>query len=157
MEIERKWLLDSIPTEFSKVEPIPYLRYIVYSDDSVELRVQKKGTAFEIQRMVKKSNISRINSKMKISENEFLLLSRTSDKYISRKSYTIGNRAVKVYNDEYTGLIRYEVEFKSEKEAKNYQPPSWVKVEITGNVLANDSKLINLNREIFLQELNKLI
>ncbi len=64
---------------------------------------------------------------------------------------------MKVYDGEYTGLIRYEVEFKTEKEAQEYVAPEWAKIEITGTVLANDSKLITLSRDIFLQELNKII
>lgn len=157
MEIERKWILDKIPSEFMKCTPIPYLRYIIFTDDTVELRVQRKGNKFELERKEKATALSRKSLKVRISEGEFNILKSTSDKYISRESLTLGNRSVKVYDGEYTGLIRYEVEFKTEEEAKRYTPPTWAKIEITGNVLANDSKLITLSRDIFLQELNKII
>ncbi len=157
MEIERKWILDKIPAEFMKCTPIPYLRYIIFTDDNVELRVQRKGDQYELERKEKATALSRKSIKVTISEGEFNTLKSTSNDYISRESLTSGNRAVKVYDGEYTGLIRYEVEFKTEKEAREYVAPEWAKIEITGTVLANDSKLITLSRDIFLQELNKII
>ena len=46
-------------------------------------------------------------------------------------------------------MIRLEVEFKTEKDAQSYVPPSWAKKEITNTPLGKDSTLVKLGTEEF--------
>lgn len=157
MEIERKWLVKELPNLEGK-ESIRYERYFIYNKNGIELRIQKKGDKFQIERKVLKTELSREEEKLVITEEEFNVLKSLTTLSIIRDSYIIQNSpeiSLKIYHDQFEGLVRVEVEFENEDEAKKFEPLEWFGNEITESDLGKDSKLINLTNEKF-KELIKL-
>ncbi len=155
-EIERKFLVPT-PPDLTGKSPIVYERYYIYSQHGIELRVQKKGEIFEIERKEMVSDLSRSTEKLEISQDEFEILKTLAHKSIIRKSYVLSKNpetSLKIYEGDYVGLIRCEVEFASEDEANKFEVPGWCGAEITTSILGKDSKLVNLSRDEFLQEIN---
>ncbi len=141
--------LDGINISF----PIRYERY--YVDDY--LRIQKKAEKYQ-KEILDKNNC--IISKTEISEEEFNRIKERSIKRIIRDSYLYNEDSrisIKKYYEDFEGLIRVEVTFKSKEEMKSYKKESWMGKEITNSNLAFDKFLIKLNRNEFLEELNKYI
>lgn len=52
-----------------------------------------------------------------------------------------------MYRGDFAGLIRVEVEFSSEEEAKNFQHYDWMGKEITCSAFLNDSQLVKMSSE----------
>jgi adenylate cyclase len=150
-EIERKFLVKRLP-DLSKRECINYERYFLKIEADSEERIQKKGDKYEKERKFKISDLSRKTEKQEISKEDFDVLKKTASKSIIRDSYKISdipNITIKIYHRNYDGLVRAEVEFSSEMEAKNFQPYNWMGKEITNTQLGNDSRLIKLDPKEF--------
>ena len=63
--------------------------------------------------------------------------------------------SIKVYKGDYEGLIRAEVEFRNENDAKCFKPLNWFADEITYSPIGRDKSLILLTKKEFLLELKK--
>lgn len=157
LEIERKWLLMSLPDSVSGIIPVEYERYFLPSKSGEEIRIQKKGDKYTYQRKVEVSGVGRERAEDKeIPETEFLELKETATGSILRTRYDLSPMvAIQVYHGEREGLIRYEVEFGSLEEARNFQPEPWVGQEITDSPLGRDSRLISMSSDEFEQELKR--
>lgn len=150
-EIERKFLAKSIP-DLSGKECISYERYLLKIKADFEERIQKKGDNYEKEVKFKTSDLSRETEKQEISKEDFDFLKKSASKSIIRDSYKISdspNITIKIYHGDYEGLVRVEVEFSSEEDAKNFQPSDWMGKEITYTNLGKDSKLIQLSKKEF--------
>lgn len=150
-EIERKFLVKDLP-DLSKKEFISYERYFLKIESNFEERIQKKGDKYEKERKFKTSDLSRELEKQEISKEDFYILKKSASKSIIRDSYKISdnpNITIKIYHGDYEELVRAEVEFLSEEEAKSFQPYDWMGREITNTNLGKDAKLIQLNKREF--------
>lgn len=150
-EIERKFLIKRMP-DLSNLKSVIYERYYIYRDAVVEMRVQKKGERYEIERKQKINELKSEKSKMEISESEFEALKKFGGEIITREGFFISsnpNVSIKIYHGKYEGLKKVEVEFDSELEANNFQIPDWYGQEITNSIVSRDSKLLDLNSEQF--------
>lgn len=148
-EIERKWLIDNLP-DIEQEKAIPYERHFLYNHHGIEIRIQKKGEKYEWERKVESSSLGRDSLKYEITEAEFEFFRQYSVTSIKRESYIVESSppiSIKVYDGEHEGLIRVEVEFSSEGEAKKYTPPTWFGPEITNLPLGRDKELSQLNRK----------
>lgn len=65
-EIERKFLISKMP-DLSNFESVRYERYYIYRDGNIEMRVQKKGEQYEIERKEMVNTLKAIKTKMVIS------------------------------------------------------------------------------------------
>jgi CYTH domain-containing protein len=159
-EIERKFLISKMP-DLSNLKSVIYERYYIYRDENVEMRVQKKGNKFELERKVVINKLKAIKTKTEISKPEFEKLKTICSKEILREGYFLNsslNISIKIYHGKHEGLSRVEVEFNSEDDAKAFQIPDWFGKEITDSILSRDSKLLDLDEnEIknFLEDITK--
>ncbi|MBL7058467.1 hypothetical protein ISS03_03955 [Patescibacteria group bacterium] len=145
-EIERKFLIKVMP-DLTNLTPLCYERYFIFRSEEVNIRIQKKGSNYELERKEKKSNLSHDKQKITITEEEFNALKKYTEKPILRDSYLISKNpeiSVKIYYGKHEGLQRVEVEFKSVGEAKKFKPLDWFGEEITNTPLGKDSNLINI-------------
>lgn len=151
-EIERKFIIKALP-DFVSSTPIQYERYYLYAGNNIELRIQKVGPKYELERKQSSSEHGRTSEKMEISKEEFTILKGSNTKSIIRDCYEINDDkyeiSIKVYHDRFEGLIRAEVEFASEEEAARFEPYSWMGQEITDTALGRDSRLIQLTNNEF--------
>lgn len=150
-EIERKFIVKSMPDLTGKI-PVFYERYYLRIEPNIEERIQKRGDKFEKEIKYKISDLISKKEKLEISKKQFEELKKIAIKYIQREGYKISdepNVSIKIYHGDFEGLIRAEIEFKSENEAKNFQPLDWMGKEITKSQLGRDSQLVRLNKEEF--------
>lgn len=155
LEIERKFLIKELP-DLTHMQPIHYERYFVINTSNQHVRVQKKGNRFELETKVKINELEFHKDKQEISKAYFLELSHNCNKAIVRDSYLIHknpNITIKKYFDDYEGLIRAEIEYDNMEQINTFVLPDWLGKEITGTELANDNKLITLDRNKFLKKL----
>jgi len=158
-EIERKFLIKTIPN-LDNITPIRYERYFLSNNNDEEIRIQKKSDNYELESKIKISEIEYKKEKKLITEAEFLELKNGCKKSIIRDSYLINekpNITIKKYYEDYEGLVRVEIEFESIEESNDFKIPLWVDREITGTELGNDSKLILLDRNQFLEMKSKIM
>jgi adenylate cyclase len=148
-EIERKFLISKMP-DLSNFESVTYERYYIYRNDTIEMRVQRKGNIYEIERKEMTSGLSAKKTKLVISEPEFEKLKQFGSEAILREGFFISSNpdvSIKIYHGKYEGLNKVEVEFTSEEEAKAFQIPKWYGEEITDSLISRDSKLLDLSEE----------
>lgn len=156
-EIERKFLVKKLP-DLSGLEPVSYERHYIYRSDGVEIRVQKKGKKYEFERKVETSALTREGQKFQITEEEFNFFKSLSTHEIIRDSYLVSENpeiSLKIYHGKHEGLVRAEIEFESEKEAKNFKPLDWFGKEISDSPVGRDGRLIQLSEEDFKKQINK--
>src|SRR3989344_4263038 len=151
MEIERKFLCTKLP-DLSGHTPIHTERYYLPSLLSQEKRIQKKNNIYELEELNDNSKLSRTTDKKEIDIEEYEKLKRESVGPIIRDSYNLLDDpkiTIQIYQGDFKGLIRIEVEFESEEEANSFEPLNWFGEEITESPLGRDSKLIKLSHEEF--------
>lgn len=157
MEIERKFLIAPLPN-LANLTPVHYERYFIEYDGVRHVRVQNRGGIFEIETKIKINDLEYKKTKEKITEGEFLMLSRGVDTAIIWDSYLINkapNITIKKYFGAYEELIRAEIEYENIEQAEKYPLPEWFWNEITGTELGNYSELIKLSKNDFLKILKK--
>lgn len=156
-EIERKFLVKSMP-DLTGLEPVRYERYIIFLQDGIEDRIQLKGQEYEWERKEKLGDLSSKKEKKSISREEFERLKAKAKQRIIRDSYKFSESpqiTIKIYHEEYEGLVRAEVEFVSVEQAEKYTPEVWMGEELTSSPLGRDSSLVNLTKQEFEQLLRK--
>ena len=152
-EIERKFLLNDLSI-LDNLDYIEYERFFLFLNEDVEIRIQKKGHKYEFERKVIDSKLQAKKQKFEITKDEFEKLKRNSTRLLRRKSYLYSKNpeiSIKVYEEDFEGLNRIEVEFSSVEEAKKFKSPNWFGKEITNSKLGKDKKLIRLDKEEFKQ------
>ena len=155
-EIERKFLVNKLPN-ISQLEATEYERYFLFIDENSEIRIQRKGDNYELERKVTRSSLKAEKQKLKISQREYDILKQSCEKNISRISYTISNSpkiSIKIYSGDFKWLSRVKIEFQSESEALDFVPDKWFWKEITHSPLWRDSTLVKLNKAEFLKLIN---
>lgn len=160
MEIERKFLATNLPPSvLHNVSPTRYERYYL-SLEPVEKRVQRVDDRYYYEEKRQISDLSHAKLKKEITVGEFNELRKHAQipTAIVRDSYAITDSphmSIKMYHGAYEGLIRAEIEFRTEDEATDYTPPSWITAEITNTPLGKDSRLITLKPAEFQCQLTK--
>ena|SRR3989338_2051436 len=150
-EIERKFFVKNMP-DLSGLKSILDERYYLYSNSGIELRFQKHGEMYELERMAEYANLSRTQEKIEITQNEFEALQQFGKGPLIRESYLITKNpqiTIKIYHGRFEGLVRAEVEFESLNQAQQFQPPDWFGREMTDMPIAKDANLVDLANEEF--------
>lgn len=176
-EIERKFIVDlNNPVLKDILLNKPYKlenRYYLFRANGIELRftsvLPTNGEIyydFDRLQVIDDSLANRSKERIKITKGEFdnllnlLSLKNSNIKPIVRKSYLISQNPqleIKVYQNEFEGLIRAEVEFSTIEESNSYQPLSWFGKELTNSQIGNDVKLPDLSPDNFKKILNSFL
>ena len=90
-EIVRKFLPKEMP-DISSLKAVKHERYYLYLGNGIELRVQKIGNNFELQRKYAISELSKGQETWDISEAEFEILKKLGDKRIERDYYLLSSK-----------------------------------------------------------------
>ena len=132
MEIERKFLVKELPdlngVEHSEIKQ-------GYFSIIPEKRVRKMGNRYFLTEKGE-GDMVRTEIETEIDEKTALELFNSSKTYIIEKTryylphgkYTI---ELDIYGGKHKGLIVAEVEFPSEREALDFEPPKWFGTDIT--------------------------
>lgn len=136
MEIERKWILQRVPTEFRLARNSQVEQF--YVSTSPEVRLRHNPASNEPFRITIKGEgtLAREEIETKISENFYNQVKEFVNKPPIKKDYSIFNcggypLAVSVVDD--GAFIYAEVEFESEEQARGFQLPIDDAVEVTEN------------------------
>lgn len=150
-EIERKFFVQEMP-DLSGIKPLHYERYFLKRENGIEERISKVDDKYVYERKAEVSALERSQKKKKISKVEFNQLKEKASEAIIRDRYNISLKpeiAIQIYHGKFEGLIRVEIEFETEEEARSFIPLSWMGKEMTDLPIARDSKLLDLTKEEF--------
>lgn len=150
-EIERKFFVRQLPS-LEGIEPLQYERYILSNSDGKEVRIQKVNDTYTYEEKNEISDLERSRSKKEIAKEVFDSLKTGSNYKIMRVRYNISSNpdvAIQIYQGEFEGLIRAEVEFSSREEADSFKPFNWMGREMTDLPIARDATLVKLSQEEF--------
>jgi CYTH domain-containing protein len=149
--ITRKFLVKKLP-DLSKLNKISSSRFYLYISEDTVIRIQNTSGKYELERKFDKSDLVREEQKIEIEQREFEYLSKLSEKHTSRDSYFImdkSNIILRIYHEDYEGLVRAEASFLSVKEAEMFVPLGWFDKEITNSQLAKERTLLSLSKKDF--------
>lgn len=136
MEVERKFLVPEPPdldgTESDEIEQ-GYLA--VGADGEVRLRHRGDDLVLTAKRG---SGLAREEAEIELDSANFeRLWPLTEGRRLRKRRHVIPHGDLKieldVYEEELGGLLVAEVEFPSEDEAGDFQPPDWIGEEVTGD------------------------
>ncbi|MDE2038173.1 MAG: hypothetical protein KGI69_03065 [Patescibacteria group bacterium] len=150
-EIERKFFVKEMP-DISNIQPLHYERYFLKRENGVEERVSKINEKYVYEKKHEISNLERTRDKKEISAEEFNLLKRDATEVLIRDRYDLSENpkiSIQIYQGKFKGLVRAEIEFDSEEDAKKFRPFVWMGSEMTDLPIARDSKLLDLSESEF--------
>jgi len=145
MEIERKFLIKSIPENQKIEKSIRIEQYYICRDDNKIIRIRKIDDVFNIG-IKQGGGMIRFEKEIEISKKDFEELKKLApDNKIIKTRHIVRYNKYDIEIDEFDGnhkgLVIAEIEFSSESEAKQFNPPSWFGVEVTNNILYTNSNL----------------
>jgi adenylate cyclase len=137
IELERKFVLGERPRclDETRSEPIEQA-YLVVTDDGWELRVRRIGERFVLT-IKHGSGERRLEEEVEIAQDQFESLRALSDSRLEKRRHYVDHGDVMIEVDVYAGalegLVVAEVEFESQRQADEYEPPEWLGREVTGD------------------------
>ncbi len=136
-EIERKFLLKRLPKNLREFHHASIRQgYLAVHDDRTQVRLRVAGRRCTLT--VKRGRgLARDEFEIEVGRAEFeKLWPATEGRRLHKTRFHVpyGHHIVEidVYNGRNSGLVVAEVEFRSEKECANFQPPDWFGAEVTG-------------------------
>jgi CYTH domain-containing protein len=152
-EIERKFLVTGdLPADLERHPSDPIRQgYIAIADDGTEVRIRARGDGRTLT--VKSSpSRARVEEELEIDARRFdSLWPLTEGRRIEKRRYVISaseDRSIEldVYAGALEGLVTAEVEFESERQAEEFEPPSWIGAEVTGDARYSNQSLATRGR-----------
>lgn len=158
IEIERKFLVRG---PFPKpCKTFKEVSFYLPSGKGEEIRVQNREgkCIIEVKREI--SRLSRERTRAEISGETFRALLEFfggERKALGRKLHYLPGKSreitVREYFGKLKGLVRAEVNFRSETEARKFIKPAWMGREITAGALGRNRTLYSMTKRAFLKEL----
>ena len=136
MEVERKFRLRRLPDlSGTDADPIEQGYLAVGADGEVRLRRKGERTLLTVKRG---TGLSRGEAEVEVSREQFeTLWPLTEGRRLRKRRHVLPHDGleieVDVYEEELEGLIVAEVEFDSEEQARDFEPPAWLGDEVTGD------------------------
>ena len=144
MEIERKYLISSVPFALSSY-PCRKIEQGYLSTAPV-VRIRRDNNDY-ILTYKSKGMMIREEYNLPLTKDAYLHLKPKADGLvISKTRYLIPEKngltiELDVFHQEYEGLLLAEVEFSSQEEAESYCPPDWFGEDVTFSVRYHNSTL----------------
>ena len=137
VEIERKFLVDRLPTSLGEGEAIEQ-GYLAVSEDGIEVRVRRRGAA-TVLTVKSGPGMVRIEEEFDIDERRFeSLWPLTDGRRVTKTRHVIPLESglaaeLDVYTGALDGLLTAEIEFASLEASEAFDPPTWLSREVTGD------------------------
>lgn len=148
MEIERKFLIDSLPDGLSKYPVWLFEQAYLCRQPVVRVRREERGEEKEFFLTYKSKGLMvREEYNLPLDEESYLHLKAKADGgVITKRRYRIPEKdaltiELDVFEGGLTGLIMAEVEFPDEEAARAYCAPDWFGKEVTDNPAYHNSNL----------------
>jgi CYTH domain-containing protein len=137
-EIERKFLLKTIPADLSKFPGQEIEQgYLAATQDGRQVRLRREGSTCTLTFKTADGAV-REEREIELHCDQFeALWPATAGRRLSKtrhdvpwKNFTI---EVDVYRGQNEGIVVAEVEFETETQCEQFQPPEWFGEEVTGD------------------------
>lgn len=133
MEIERKFLIDSIP--FNIKDYKFHLIEQAYLCTEPVVRIRRQDTDYYMT-YKSKGFLSREEYNLPLTKDSYLhLLKKADGNIITKERYLIPYEKytieLDIFKGRFEGMILAEVEFESDDEANNFVPPEWFGEDVT--------------------------
>jgi adenylate cyclase len=136
MEVERKFLVPDPPGLDAAAGDEIEQGYLAIGSDG-EVRVRRKGERLLLTAK-RGAGLSRQEAEVELDRAGFdELWSLTEGRRLRKRRHVMSHGDLKIEIDVYAGdlegLVVAEIEFVSEEEAKEFEPPGWLGEEVTGD------------------------
>ena len=149
-EIERKWLVRTVPRlrDFKREQIVQ--GYLAISSDGTEVRIRRKGDNY-FETVKSPGTLARDEIEVKISHHQFRRLwPATRGRRLKKMRYALKWNAHRIELDVYQGslakLVIAEAEFESIQESARFSPPAWFAKEVTNVKRYKNSSLATMNK-----------
>ncbi|RDU22679.1 CYTH domain-containing protein [Anaerosacchariphilus polymeriproducens] len=148
MEIERKFLINQLPSNLNQYEALTIEQGYLCTDPVVRIRQQNNDYFLTYK---SKGFLSREEVNLPLTKEAYLHLRKKADGHmISKTRYLIPIEAsLKIELDIFHGihepLILAEIEFETEQQANSFSPPSWFGEDVTYSSQYHNSTLSKKN------------
>ncbi len=138
MEIERKFLVNSLPPGWKATSGVPIRQgYFSLRDKEVEIRLREKSSKCFITIKAGRGRL-RLEEEIAISRQRFKTLwPLVRGACVVKTRYELPYAGLTIeldiYHGRLRGLMTADVEFRSPRQAEVFEPPAWLGREITGN------------------------
>lgn len=145
MEIERKFLLKSLPSNLDNYECLNLTQAYISTDPVIRLRNNNNEQYFLT--LKSKGHLVREEIEFPLTKEQFLnLWPKIESNVITKKRYLIPldsnlTAELDIYGDSLEGLTTVEVEFPSKTDAENFCPPDWFGQDVTHDSRYKNSSL----------------
>jgi len=135
LEIERKYLLKSLPPQLKGLRGTPVLQGYISTNESREVRLRRHGNEYYIT-VKDGGGLSRHEIEIAITRRQFdALWPATAGRRLEKTRYVLGYAGHTLELDEYAGdlspLCVAEVEFESVAASRNFKKPAFFGREVT--------------------------
>jgi adenylate cyclase len=149
-EIERKFRLSEEPEWLSDHESnrIEQGYLAIEKGDGAEVRLRRSGRAAWLT-VKRGAGKTRDENEIELSEEQFeALWPLTEGRRVAKVRYVVPHDTLEIQVDVFQGdlgeLVTGEVEFDSEAQGDDFEPPDWLGVEVTGDPrYANESLAVD--------------
>lgn len=145
MEIERKYLIKTLPDDYSR-NPFHQIEQ-AYLCTSPVVRIRREDDSFYLT-YKSKGLLAREEYNLPLDETSYLhLLEKADGRILQKKRYLIPLAGtpytieLDVFEGDYQGLILAEIEFPSEQEALAFTAPGWFSRDVTFSGEYQNSRL----------------
>jgi adenylate cyclase len=147
VEIERKFLVEQVPDELSRYPSDEIEQgYLAVTDEGTEVRLRRYGTQMFIT-IKGGGDEARVEEEIELDPRRFdSLWPLTEGRRLGKRRYRIpagGDLTIEldVYEGRLAGLVTAEVEFDSTRAAAAFEPPPWLRHEITDDPRYKNKRL----------------
>jgi len=146
-EIERRFRVAQLPDDLDRCESDDIRQgYLAVTEDGTEVRVRKRG---DETRLTVKQGQGRVRAEeeLELDSDEFARLWRLTEgrRVVKRRHLIPAGSDLTIELDVYAGhlhgLVLAEVEFATEANAEEFEPPDWLGDDVTGNPRFNSQRL----------------
>ena len=134
MEIERKFLIDRAVAAARGADAERIEQGYLAVDGAVEVRVRRRERRGCTLTIKAGSGLRRIERELELADDAFAeLWPLTDGRRVVKRRAVLDRIELDLYEGALDGLAVAEVEFDSEHEAADWQPPEWFGRELTGD------------------------
>ncbi len=133
LELERRWLVDKAKLPSLEL-PCKHIEDSYLTNTRLRLRAVTDGpdAVYKLCKKYGKRGVTEAVANVYLSKREFELLNGLAGSKLEKRRYALPEGALDVFGGRLEGLVIFEVEFGSEREALSFTPPDFVTLEVTG-------------------------
>ena len=148
IEIERKFLVKSLPDDLSGFKCYSIKQGYISTDPTIRLRQRDDSYILTVKGAASLGGLNRAEFELPLSAQQFeKLWEKVETGTIVKKRYLIPldndlTAELDIYDEQLKGFMNVEVEFSTIKDAVIFDPPSWFGAEVTEDRRYSNASLV---------------